>query len=334
MADRDITLWVNEHWYDALNKHLGSGVLEDKLNDCIDELISQLPKKEYDRVGKMICDEEKLEKERNEQAKTFTVFRIKQDGQESLLSIERELDFLAAAVQLRNNIRNESEPFYLYLTKRFPCNEITQEEYRELVMKRLENTGMVAGAYEIDLDSGEFSALHILDGWKTFSVKDVSTAAYFAMNPKDGNRLYHMRLFLDRLAGKELSPSFVPLSIRGSRQLTAEDITFSDEVILRDGKLNFYVNCNFDVDEVFGTHVCTDANDDWLNVYAEYDIASAQVDKHLVLNLCQGDGHETTMVYLLSPEEREMLHHKMEEYCEQDPQNFFESLTDPGFDMS
>ena len=38
-----------------------------------------------------------------------------------------------------------------------------------------------------------------------------------------------------------------------------------------DEKLNFYVQAEFDVDTVFGTHVLTDENDDWLNIYANYD---------------------------------------------------------------
>ena len=45
---------------------------------------------------------------------------------------------------------------------------------------------------------------------------------------------------------------------------------FGDEIIEHDEKLNFYVQAEFDVDAVFGTHVLTDENDDWLNIYANY----------------------------------------------------------------
>ena len=58
-------------------------------------------------------------------------------------------------------------------------------------------------------------------------------------------------------------------------RLAACVISFSEEIMeLDDGKLNFYINTDFDVDSVFGTNVCTTENDDWLNVYANYDMAT------------------------------------------------------------
>ena len=38
------------------------------------------------------------------------------------------------------------------------------------------------------------------------------------------------------------------------------------------GLLQFYMPVTFDPDAVFGTHVATAENDDWLNVYAAYDL--------------------------------------------------------------
>ena len=51
------------------------------------------------------------------------------------------------------------------------------------------------------------------------------------------------------------------------------NFSFGDEIIESDGKLNFYVQTEFDVDAAFGTFVLTGKNDDWLNIYANYDIA-------------------------------------------------------------
>ena len=36
---------------------------------------------------------------------------------------------------------------------------------------RLENTGKVSGAFEIDLDAGWCSALNLADGWQTFKTR-------------------------------------------------------------------------------------------------------------------------------------------------------------------
>mgnify|MGYP000755189921 FL=1 len=38
------------------------------------------------------------------------------------------------------------------------------------------------------------------------------------------------------------------------------------------------MQADFDVDAAFGTFVCTDENDDWLNIYANYDIAAVEAD--------------------------------------------------------
>ena len=52
---------------------------------------------------------------------------------------------------------------------------------------------------------------------------------------------------------------------------------FSDEVSELDGRLNFYMYCSFNPDEVFGTHVDSADNNNWLNIYAEYDLENSQV---------------------------------------------------------
>ena len=73
----------------------------------------------------------------------------------------------------------------------------------------------------------------------------------------------------------------------------------------------------FDVDAAFGTFVCTDKNDDWLNIYANYDIAEDRPCDTLELNLCKADGTEENWSYRLNAAEREVLLRKMEEYCQQ-----------------
>ena len=59
------------------------------------------------------------------------------------------------------------------------------------------------------------------------------------------------------------------------------------------------------------------ANDDWLNVYAEYDLESGQVDSALSVFLVCGDGLEFEFSYPLRPAEQELLRQKMEDYCQE-----------------
>ena len=321
---KDICLWLDDRWYDALQKHLKDETVEDKLNEYLDELINQLPEREYERISREIYEEAQREQAAREAARVYTAFRICEFGDAKLFRVDGETDLLAVGNALRSYTRREDQDGF---AKGFRgATEIGLDEYAHLSQVRLENTGKVAQVYDINIDAGEFSALHIMDGWKTFRIKDICTAAYYAMK-KDGESWNNrFRTFVDRINGKELMPHGVPLVVHGIRPLTEQDISFSDEVILEDGKLNFYLESSFDVDAVFGTHVCTEENDDWLNVYAEYDVASAQVDRHLILTLCRGDGTETTMLYPLTTDQREMLDRKMSEYCEMPISEYAESL--------
>ena len=79
------------------------------------------------------------------------------------------------------------------------------EQYDAYVQERLENTGRVVGAYDIDLDKGRFHALHIMDGWKCFRIQDVSSAAYFAMKKNGVHQEERWKVFLDRLDGKQIT---------------------------------------------------------------------------------------------------------------------------------
>ena len=99
--------------------------------------------------------------------------------------------------------------------------------------------------------------------------------------------------------------------------LSARNFSFGDEIIEMDGKLNFYVRTEFDVDAVFGTFVCTDKNDDWLNIYANYDMEKNRPCDTLELNLCKADGTEETWSYRLNAAEREVLAQKMDAFCQE-----------------
>lgn len=60
------------------------------------------------------------------------------------------------------------------------AEEITPEAFEDMVLVRMENTGKVTGAFELDFDKREFSAVNVMDGWQTFAMGDVSKAVYQA----------------------------------------------------------------------------------------------------------------------------------------------------------
>ena len=113
---------------------------------------------------------------------------------------------------------------------------------------------------------------------------------------------------MDHLNGKEIT---------SAGHLSAQNFSFGEEIIESDGKLNFYLQADFDVDAAFGTFVCTDQNDDWLNIYANYDVEQDRLCDILELNLCKGDGSEESWSYPLNAAEQEVLLRKMEAFCQQ-----------------
>lgn len=97
----------------------------------------------------------------------------------------------------------------------------------------------------------------------------------------------------------------------------SENITFAEEISEINGLLNFYMTADFNVDAVFGTHVCTGENDDTLNIYANYDMAIGQVCDTLEINLLRTDGREESMEYRLNAVEKATLLRKMDAYCQE-----------------
>ena len=95
------------------------------------------------------------------------------------------------------------------------------------------------------------------------------------------------------------------------------EVGFSDEVTECDGKLIFYIPVNFDPDAVFGTYVATDQNDDYLNVYAQYDLDTDEVQDQLLVILVRSDGTVQEYSYPLSDKEVRWMTEKMNHYCEE-----------------
>ena len=102
---------------------------------------------------------------------------------------------------------------------------------------------------------------------------------------------------------------------RESRRMDLEQVFFEGDISESGGKLSFYVPVTFDPNAVFGTNVAADDNDDWINVYANYDLETGEPEPALTVILVCGDGSEFEFSYLLTAPEREQLRGKLEDYC-------------------
>lgn len=311
MADHvDITLWIDRRWKEAIEKHLKGETLQEHLEDVLDELCNQLPEQEYKRISAEIYAEDAAEREAREAARTCAAYHVTEHGQEWYFKTSLGEELLAVGKKLRGYLtKGNGVAPDKFIGMFFGGQPITAKEFDALTAVRMENTGKVRGVFDVNFDKREFSAVHIMDGWRTWAMRDVSAAVYHATRSQFASSDDKWRKLLDHLSGKEIT---------SAGHLSARNFSFSDEIMMdEDGKLNFYVDADFDVDAAFGTFVLTDKNDDWLNIYANYDIAEDRPCDTLELTLCKGDGSEESWSYPLNAAEQEVLMRKMEEFCQQ-----------------
>lgn len=241
-------------------------------------------------------------------AVTCAAYRVTENGQTWCFTTSPGEELMDAAQTLRRYCTSAEHSTDKFISLYSQAQPITPEEYQQLILLRMENTGKVAGVFDLDFDKREFSAVHIMDGWTTWAMRDVIPSIYQATSSRFATADEQLRKLLELLDGMELT---------SAGHLTAQNFSFSDEILMENGKLSFYVQTEFDVDAVFGTFVCTDENDDWLNIYANYDIARDRPCDALELNLCKGDGTEENWSYHLNAAEQEVLARKMEAFCQQ-----------------
>ena len=255
-----------------------------------------------------IWQEDQEKRQARDTEEKIAVFHVTENSESVYFSVAESLELLQTAVHLRNYLSGKNTDTKFVST--FPRREkITQEQFDTAAAERMENTGRISGAYELDFDARTLSALNIMDGWKVYAMQDMADAAAQAYQEAEMSEDDRWRIFLDRLDGQELTtPS----------RLTARNFYFEDSIEAMDDRiLNFYVVPCFNVDEVFGTFVETDENDHALNIYANYDMQRQQVCDELEITLYGSGIEDQSLTYHLNAAEKEVLREKMEAYCMQ-----------------
>lgn len=305
----EIVLWLDRRWKKAIEKHLKGETLQEHLETVLDELCNQLPQREYERISREIYAEDAANREAEEAARTYAAYHVMENGQEWYFKTSPGEELLAVGKKLRGYVtKGNGVAPDKFIGMFFGGQPITAKEFDALTAPRMENTGKVRGVFDVNFDKREFSAVHIIDGWQTWAMRDVSVAVYHATRSQFASGDDKWRKLLDHLNGKEIT---------SAGHLSARNFSFGEEIIESDGKLSFYLQADFDVDAAFATFVCTDQNDDWLNIYANYDIEKDRLCDTLELNLCKGDGTEENWSYHLNAAEQEVLARKMEAFYQQ-----------------
>lgn len=308
-----VEVWLNSYKWDALEQILetqGTDIETVMQERLIELYADQVPMDVQIEIRQRLDTEALIQQQARESNRCFAVFQVveaKALVQDQYFLYDHSMKFFDAAGLLRRYLHGEEGKGIFCFSDFFGgCENISKEDFEGYVSERLEDTGRVTGVFDFNFYDKTISTVHIENGWQTFFMPDVNAALFHANRKMGLTESVRWDIFHDGLRGKELT---------SARHLSARNISFYDEIMEMDGRLNFYLNTNFNVDKMFGTNVETAENDDWLNVYANFDMESRQVCDKLDIELHRGDGGEEVLSYVLDSAEKKILYTKMDEYC-------------------
>ena len=302
MSSKEIALWLDERWYQALSRQLGKETVEDKLNDYLNQLIGQLPERVRERISGEIREEEQQRKQALEAVQKFSAFRVTENGVTEHFRMDRPFGLLETARCVRTTLRQEPGPHPFREMFRRP-ESITAEEFDAMAAARSAQSCKVAAAFDINFDRMEFSTVRPFTGWATYKLNDVSTAVWYAERCGSYEWAVRQARLVEKLAGREIC---------SAGHLSTEELSPAEEICEMDGRrLNFYLEVGFDMEKVFGKRA------EQMNLYANYDMTAGQICDELELVLVHASGKEEALTYPLNAVEKAVLLRKMEDYCGQ-----------------
>ena len=169
MAQQEkIVLWIDRRWLTAIEKRLNGQTLQEHMEDVLDEICNQLPEREYKRISAEIYAEDAARRAEEEAARTYAAYHVVENGQEWYFKTSPGEELLDAAKKLRGYVTAENGTAPDLFIKLFADGHpITAQEYNALTALRMENTGKARGVFDLNFDKREFSAVRIMDGWRT-----------------------------------------------------------------------------------------------------------------------------------------------------------------------
>ena len=171
------------------------------------------------------------ERAAEEAARKYTAFRVWENGVGSFFRLGQKESLLDVGKFLRRYLLEGQESTASAFQAAFAGLEpVTAEQYSQLMEAHLEYPSKIAGVFELDFDKQEVSAVYFGKSWKTYSVKDISSAVYFAYRKSSLLPEQYEARFENRLTGRSHS---------SAGHLSARDISFADEISKIDTRLYF-----------------------------------------------------------------------------------------------
>lgn len=267
-----------------------------------------VPVQEQGRINETMEAAHLVKLERQEASRHFTAYRVREGGAVTCFESELCLDAARSAARIRASLRGErAGGAGIFANRPEQVRAINGALFaiREDAFQNRDER--IHGVIDVDLDAGTFGFLDRERGWRRYSIKDATSAAYHALQCEGCSDQWAMRVFQKKLQCKELPPA--------TRRLTEQDVRFSGGIEVIHGKLNFYMDVIFNSDEVFGTHVETSKNGDFIDVYANYDMGKLRVCDALEIILIRQEGKDRELRYKLDDAEKAILLAKMDAYC-------------------
>lgn len=100
---------------------------------------------------------------------TCAAYRVTENGQTWYFTTSPGEELMDAAQTLRRYCTSTEHSTGKFISLYSQAQPITPEEYQRMILLRMENTGKVAGVFDLDFDKREFSAVHIMNGWTTWA---------------------------------------------------------------------------------------------------------------------------------------------------------------------
>ena len=206
----EVTLYFNELHLKAVQEELAADglTLEDKLKEHFAFLYDQLvPPEKQLGIEAEIEQIEAQENAEREARRRFGVFHIHENGSDRYFTSELFDSLLSTAYRYRLYDRGELSSNPKMFAEAFgEVEHISAAQYEELC-DRMPNDHRIKIAADFDLDAGTASACQSSDNaWWTYSLKDLSTAAYRANRGSYRSSYDRKEKFEEALAGKEIDP--------------------------------------------------------------------------------------------------------------------------------
>ena len=206
----EVTLYFNELRLRAVEQALADDgmTLEDKLKEHFGFLYEQLvPAEQQLGIEAEIEQIEAQENAEREARRRFGVFHIHENGSDRYFTSELFDSLLSTAYRYRLYARGELSANPKAFADAFgEVEHISVAQYEELC-DRMPNDHRIKVAADYDLDAGTVTTCQSSDNaWWTYSLKDVSTAAYRANRGSYRSSYDRKEKFEEALAGKEIVP--------------------------------------------------------------------------------------------------------------------------------